>query len=146
MDINIKDIPPPLSLQTLAHGRHVLTIGGIIVVLAWVPAWNLTTLNPLGFKLDAMAALTIWCLLSGALVYFAVRLFTGVQAQLPAWLKHFAVLIKKFEDGDRTPVAETVGFMARRAVWIGYRLPLFVAGISLLVALAEIHALAVGTP
>lgn len=138
MNIKIKDIPQPLSKRTLSHGRHVRTIAGIIFVLAWVPGWNLTTLNPFGFKVDVMTALSIWCLLSGALTYFTARLFIGVQAQLPSWLQHFEVLLKKFEAGDRTPVPDAVGRMARRAVWIDKFLPLLMAISSLVVALSEI--------
>ncbi len=146
MTMKIKDIPPPLSARTLAHARHVMTVAGVIMVLAWVPGWNLATLNPFGFMIDAMTVLSIWCVLSGVLAYFTIRLFIGVQGQLPPWLKHFDGLIKKFKDGDRTPVPDAVGRMALRAVWTGKFLPLLVAAFGLVVALSEILPLVTGSP
>ncbi|MBT3559373.1 MAG: hypothetical protein HN644_01185 [Rhodospirillales bacterium] len=143
MKLNVKDIPPPLSDRTLKHGRHVMTVAGIILVLAWIPGWDLLTLDPFGYKIDVTMALLIWALLSGILVYFTFHLYTGVQAQLPAWLKHFAVHLEKFENGDRTPIPDAIGHMARRALWSGKSLPLLTATIALIVAISEILPLIV---
>jgi len=135
--MEVKDIPPPLSFRTLKHRRNLMTTAGIILVVAWVPLWNLQSFAPLGFKIEATAALLIWGILSSVLIYFTRRLSLGVQAELPSWQQHFAVHLNKYKEGDMTPVPYAVAKINRRAIWADKFLPLFIAAFSLLVALSE---------
>lgn len=135
--MKVKDIPLPLSARTLRHRRNLMTTAGIIVVVAWVPLWDLQSFEPLGFKIDTTAALLIWGVLSSVLVYFTKRLILGVKAELPSWQQHFAVHLKKYKEGDMTAVPYAVARMNRRAVWFDKFLPLFSAAFSLSVVLSE---------
>jgi hypothetical protein len=132
-----KDIPPPLSARTLKHRRNVMTTAGIILVVAWVPMWDLQSFAPLGFKIEATGALVIWGVMISILVYFARCLILGVQAELPSWQQHFAAHLNKYNEGDMTPVPFAVARMNRRAVWTDKFLPLFITAFGLLVALSE---------
>ena len=67
------DIPALLSDRTLAHGRNVMAAAGVILVLAWVPNIEIRNFEPLGFKIKEDGELSIWGLLAGVLVYYAVR-------------------------------------------------------------------------
>ncbi len=58
--MKVEDIPPPLSVATLKHRRNVMTTAGVVLVIAWVPLWDLQSFAPLGFKIDATVALLIW--------------------------------------------------------------------------------------
>jgi len=132
-----KDIPPPLSVRTLKHRRNVMTTGGIILVVAWVPLWDLQSFAPLGFKFGTTAALVIWGVMFSVLVYFTRGLALGVRAELPSWQQRFEVHLRKYKEGDMTPVPYAVARMNRRAVWTDKYLPLFIAAFSLLVGLSE---------
>ena len=135
--MKVEDIPLPLSARTLKHRRNVMTSAGIILVVAWVPLWDLQSFEPMGFKIETTTALIIWGVLASVLVYFTRGLALGVRAELPSWQRHFAVHLDKYKQGDMTAVPFEVARMNRRAVWTDKYLPLFMAALSLLVILSE---------
>ena len=118
-----------------------MTTAGIILVVAWVPVWDVQSFEPFGYAIDTNAAIVIWAVMMGVLVYFTRGLVIGVRAELPAWQQHFSSYLIKFREGDVTPVPHAITRMHRRAVWIDKGLSLSVAAFSLLVGLSEVAQL-----
>ncbi len=79
------NIPPPLSDRTLAHGRNVMAVAGVIVVLAWVPYIEITSFKPLGFDIKEGGELSVWGILASILVYYAIRFCADCWTDYNGW-------------------------------------------------------------
>ncbi len=80
------DIPAPLSDRTLAHGRNVMAAAGVILVLAWVPDIEIKSFSPLGFDFKEGGVLSVWGLLAGVLVYYAIRFGVECRVDYTGWI------------------------------------------------------------
>ena len=69
---------PPTSPRSsqefnLVHGRNVMAAASVILVLAYVPDIEIKNFSPLGFDFNEGGELSVWGLLAGVLVYYAIR-------------------------------------------------------------------------
>ena len=80
------DVPAPLSDRTHAHGRNVMAVAGVIVVLAWVPYIEITSFKPLGFDIQEGGELSVWGILAGVLVYYAIRFGVECRVDYTGWI------------------------------------------------------------
>ena len=83
------DIPAPLSDRTHAHGRNVMAVAGVIVVLAWVPYIEITSFEPLGFDIKEGGELSVWGILASILVYYAIRFGAECRTDYSGWKDEF---------------------------------------------------------
>ncbi len=67
------DVAAPLADRTLAHGRNVMAAASVILVLAYVPDIEIKSFSPLGFNFNEGGELSVWGILAGILVYYAIR-------------------------------------------------------------------------
>ncbi len=79
------DIPAPLSDRSLVHGRNVMAVAGVIVVLAWVPYIEIKSFSPLGFDFSEGGELSVWGILAVVLVYYAIRFGYECWADYTGW-------------------------------------------------------------
>ena len=94
------DIPAPLSDRSLAHGRNVMAVAGVIVVLAWVPHIEITKFEPLGFKITEGGELYIWLILAVVLGYYAIRFCADCWTDYSGWRDTYKGLLKLALDND----------------------------------------------
>ncbi len=80
------DIPAPLSDRTHAHGRNVMAVAGVIVVLAWVPYIEITSFEPLGFDINEGGELSVWGILAVVLFYYAIRFGVECRVDYTGWI------------------------------------------------------------
>ncbi|MCH9018987.1 MAG: hypothetical protein IIA73_01285 [Proteobacteria bacterium] len=70
-----------LQERTHKYGRNVTAAASVILVLAWVPGIEISEFEPFGFVIgDAPGGeLSIWCLLTGILVYYFIRFSVSLR-------------------------------------------------------------------
>ena len=70
-----------LQERTHKYGRNVTAAAVVILVLAWVPGIEVSEFEPFGFVVREApsAELSIWCLLTGILVYYFVRFLVSLR-------------------------------------------------------------------
>ena len=70
-----------LQERTHKYGRNVTAAAGVILVLTWVPGIKISEFEPLGFDIGPGSGgeLSIWCLLTGILVYYFCRFSVSLR-------------------------------------------------------------------
>jgi hypothetical protein len=116
-------IPPPLTERTLVHGRNVMAIAGIMMVLAWVPGIEVREFHPLGFTFDDGSMLSAWCLLVGVLAYYVARFFNDWTIDLYAWAGTYLEPLIIRGDGTETHIM----YLYRRAKRFDIGIPILMA-------------------
>ncbi len=79
------EVAAPLADRTLAHGRNVMAVAGVIVVLAWVPYIEITSFKPLGFDIKEGGELSVWGVLAAVLFYYAIRFCADCWTDYNGW-------------------------------------------------------------
>ena len=80
-----KDIPQPVSDRTLVHGRNVMAIAGVLIVLAYVPGIEIEKFKPFGFQFDTDSLLSAWGLLAVVLFYYTTRFIVDCSVEWLPW-------------------------------------------------------------
>ena len=118
------DIPAPLSDRTLAHGRNVMAVAGVIVVLAWVPYIEITSFEPLGFDIKKGGELSVWGILAAVLVYYAIRFGVECLVDYTGWIdEHRNSLSVPPEKPRREYIFNLHARRLRRKFWLMDVLP-----------------------
>jgi hypothetical protein len=79
------EIPAPLSDRSHAHGRNVMAVAGVILVLTYVRGVDINKFSPLGFSIGEGHELSAWGLLVFVLVYYGGRFGTDCWTDYNGW-------------------------------------------------------------
>ena len=63
-----------------------MAVAGVIVVLAWVPYIEIRSFKPLGFDIKEGGELSVWGILAGVLVYYAIRFSADCYIDYKGWI------------------------------------------------------------
>lgn len=63
-----------------------MAVASVIVVLAWVPNIEITSFKPLGFDIKEGGELSVWGILAGVLVYYAIRFGVECRVDYTGWI------------------------------------------------------------
>ncbi len=95
------DITGPLSDRTLAHGRNVMAAASVVLVLAWIPYIDIKSFSPLGFDIKKGGELSVWGILAGVLIYYAIRFGYECWADYSGWIDTYRHNIDDDSGEDR---------------------------------------------
>ncbi len=62
-----------------------MVVAGVILVLAWVPYIEIKSFRPLGFDFNEGGELSVWGILAGVLVYYAIRFGLDCWVDYTGW-------------------------------------------------------------
>jgi hypothetical protein len=74
-----------LSDRTLKYGRNVMATAAVMIVLAWMPDFNVERFEPFGLVVSPGAAFSIWGVLCAVLIYYFANFTFGAWADIPSW-------------------------------------------------------------
>jgi len=88
----------PFSERTLKYGRNVMALGGVILVLAYVPHIEICKFKPFGFEINEGGEISVWGILAAVLCYYALQFYATGWIDFLEWSHSNSPLFAKGVD------------------------------------------------